>query len=300
MSYYTSDNIKLSSPQGLDPIPEANVVGLPYNLVSTPLIGTPNADTLSSEFLAYYSDLSTRMANSSESVYLPAGSGPGYRGEATDEFVAQQWQVFFYVFQPFVTDEVFTQTRDSLADEGVTYSNESYYKDLFEGKFTDWMNYRRANSSSANTSGTDAAEFRNYLNNQTEMGYRQRSVIMWQILRVIDMLEELQPRAINAGTRQVIWNEGALKAVTAMAARNIPAIRGSSEDVRVPSPDSIAQQHNVMMDIERDRSAQKQSEEKARTDEAIMTFAGDATSQQKATLQSFWSSLQTILGSIIN
>ncbi len=132
------------------------------------------------------------------------------------------------------------------------------------------------------------------------MGYRQRNVIFWQFSRIIDMLQLLEARTLNAAKRQLVWNSGAQKAVETMAGRNIPSLRPSDEDVRVPDPDSIQEQHVVMMDLERDRANQKKSEDKARTDDAITSFGGDGVSQQRATMQSFWNALSTVLNSIIN
>lgn len=297
---YQASNVN----QYLDPIPVTDVAGLPYNLTSTPLFGNPTG-SLPTDFLNYYNGTGTdflnngivqKIAASSGTLALPAGSGPGQRGEATAEFVANQWQTFFYVYQPFVTDQVAKLVTDSVEDPSIKYSNLTYYTGLFEQKFADWMSYRR----STNGVGDDATSFRSYLANQTDMGYRQRNVIFWQFARIIGMLDLLQAKTLRAATRQTIWMTGAKEATDTMAGRVIPQVTGSSEDVRVPDPDSINAQHIVMMDLERDRANQRKSEDKGRTDDAITSFGGDGVSQQKATMQSFWNSLSTVLNNIIN
>lgn len=335
MTHYTSANFS-----GLTPFPVVDNVGNPYNYTSTPIIGLPNISSLPQAFLQYCNNtgiwapgstpvsgvVATTVTSGGQttttytypgqglpSVYAASGAavdstgnptdttkillsgGAGTADECNPEFIAHQWQAFFYVFQPYITDAFFQTVQNSLADSTVIESNVSYYTGLFQKSFVEWMRYRKTNPSSSNGSS-----FVTYLQNNTDMGYRQRSVIFWQLSRVIDMLTQLEPRAINSAQRSVIWNQAAAYANAAIASTNIPSLSNSDEDVRVPDPGSIDAQNTVMMRVEQYRANLNIDQENARTEDANISFSGDGISQQRATLDSFWASLSTILQSVIN
>jgi hypothetical protein len=336
MSYYTSPNFS-----ELTPLPVTDYAGNPYNYTNTPFIGLPsgslpqafldycnNTGTLfeGTPVNGVVSTTSTNAGittttysypgqglpriyaangapvdstgNPVDTTKILASGGQGTKSECTNSFIAQQWQAFFYVFQPYIDNPFFQTVKNTLSDSTVVESNLSYYTELFETNFVKWMRYRKTNHT---TDPTNSSSFVTYLQNKTEMGYRQRSVIFWSFLRIVDMLTELEPRTLNAGRRSIIWNRAAFKATDEMKTKgeSIPSIQPSSEDVRVPDPDSISAQSDVMMEIEQLRSYLNIDQEYSRTEEANMSFSGDGISQQRATLNSFWSSLNTIMTSVL-
>lgn len=336
-SHYTGSNINT-----LARIPVSDDAGFPYNYDETPLIGAPSASSLSSAFTQFFNGtgmFATGQPNAdfafnkkivslnsnnnfSDSTSAPpyevslallpsTGITQGSQSECTISFVAEQWQTFFYVYQPYITDDVFNISTEDVANgnsysvgsSGVTestnqviLSNVSYYTQLFKENFFSWMKYRHSNYASQDPS---ALSFVTYLDNHTNLKLRQQSVIFWQFTKIVDLLDYLQPKLVKAGDRSVVWNYAAKRAVELMAEKQIPSIEPSNEDVRVPDPDSIAAQNDAMMDIEQYRSNKSISQQNAQTEDAIISFSGDAINQQRTTLSSFWSSLNTILNAVI-
>jgi hypothetical protein len=293
---YTNNNISTLRPSYLD-----NAANLPYNFSDTPVVGDlSNIIYQDGTFQSIKGEAWKNFSETIKAAIPPKGNlnNPiGYQEEVTDSFLVTHMQEFFYIYQPFVTNSVYNQTKKSLTDENVTTSNADYYTGLFKENFTAWMSYRRNDS---NGNDVLAKDFTEFLNSKTEMQFRQRNVIMWQLSRVIGMISLLNDRTINTGHRSVTWNNTATLALEAMNRIDVPAVTASSEDVSVPDPDSIQSQHNSMMDLERARANFKRANEKSQNEEATLSYSSDASAQQRTSLDSFWSSLSTIINNLSN
>lgn len=258
--------------------PIATQTDLPYNFYSTPILGDgSNPDTAAAEFAAVVA--AAQLIDPS----------------ATTETVEMAWKEYFYGFQPFVTDEFYDYDPAKLEDPDQTVDTGAYYSGLFLRKFEGWKQWQGGDGA-----GLSDNSFNYFLANVDDSGTRQKNVIFWQFIRVLDAVELLDARRQKAANRRVMWSESQLAATELMASYNIPKIKPSNDDARVPDPDSIRDQHNVMMDIERARQKRKTSEEKERIDDSNFTFAGDTRSMHMSSLKSFWQTMSKVLGSVIN
>lgn len=302
MSFYASASsaIDLNS---RSPLPVVDVTGVPYNFYSTPFLGNPTTITITdlpSRAVSYghttvhWNAFVTQMAG-----YVTAGTGRGSNSEVTADFLAARWQEFFYYFNPFITNEVYQLVNDSSSDNGVSYNNADYYNNLFKEPFVAWMSYRKTHNDSKGDS------FVTYLQHETvpdgySMQYRQRNVIVWQFMRVLAMVEKLNERTLNAGKREITWVGATKTAVTLMASILIPTVESSSEDSRVPDPDSLLAQGTVMNQIETYRGQYKADEQKAQLENSTLSFCSDSVAQQRTALNSFWASLSEIMNGLLN
>lgn len=263
---------------GRTSIPTQN--DLPYNFFSTPILGD-GTDTSSAALAAEF-----------QAVVAQAQA---IDPSATTATIEAAWKEYFYVFQPFVTDEFYDYDPARLEDPDQTIDTGAYYSSLFLGKYEDWKQWQGGDGA-----GLPDNSFNYFLTHVDDSNLRQKNVIFWQFLRVLDAVELLDARRIHAANRRVMWSEAQLEATELMASYNIPAIKKSSDDARVPDPGSIQNQHNVMMDIERARRKRKTSAEKERIDDSNFTFASDNRSMHVSSLKSFWQTMQKVLGSVIN
>lgn len=251
---------------------------LPYNFTSTPILGSGSSPNVSSaEFQAIITSVQAIDPS------------------ATQANVQEAWQEFFYVFHPFVTDEIYDSDPETLENPDVTFDTGAYYNDIFLTKYEDWKNWQGGTGA-----GLPDNSFNYYLNNVDDSQLRQKNVIFWQFFRILDAISLLDTRTVNAASRRIMWAEAQKAAIELMASYSIPAIRPSDDDVRVPDPDSIQRQHNTMMNIERARRKQKTSGEKERVDDSNFSFASDNKSMHMSSLKSFWQTMSKVLGSVIN
>lgn len=300
--YNTSQKVSV-----LAPFPVDTEQGLPYNYSHTPFFGDTTtystSDALNAASITYnnttvtWSSVVQTMANAV--TPWSSGSTRGTSSEVTADFLGARWQEFFYFFEPFIDNTTFTNVVEAVEDNGLAYPNATYYTNLFQTCFVPWMVHRKAHNDSQGDNFITYLQD-NDISTANNMQFRQRNVILWQLQRVVAMIDKLNHRTINAGLRETTWVSVANVSLNLIAGQSIPALSGSSEDVRVPDPDSLQSQNDAQMKIEKWRANYKQAEQTIQIQDSTLSVANDASAQQRTALDSFWGSLTNIMNSIVN
>ena len=154
--------------------------------------------------------------------------------------------------------------------------------------------------------------FESYIQNNSEIQYRQKNVIFWQFLRALDLMEELQDTLINQLSAKSVHTSVLKKAVDKAAGVNVPALKSISDDDEydgekpivnnetIPSPRLLKEQGDKQQELEGYKQDQKNANHQLTQSDANLGFTQDAQKAQRDSLNKFWSTMNRILESVMN
>lgn len=207
--------------------------------------------------------------------------------------IEDAWFQFFYEILPHTTDAILSSSEARLDDPSKTAFNEDYYIGTFAKQYKNWKNNHATEVS-----------FPQYLDDPTrsDMRYRQRNVLFWQLFKTLEIMKSAQQTAINRTRDPLKWSQAGEKALDKAASIEIPAIVNATPDADTPTkdPDSIQAQKDAQVAIERHRADFNTMRDRQRKGDSDRQFAVDSEKSARDSQDNFWATLQKILGRINN
>ncbi|MDA8773679.1 hypothetical protein N9N03_00940 [Chlamydiia bacterium] len=285
--------------------PITNIDGSPFNsgqLLPLPLIEVDPTYDISllqdSTIMSYITYLDTlKIKPTTVQLNFP-GNTNAEKANSFREF----WKTFFFQFQSYIKKDFYNKTSPSLSNPGDDTQqtiNRSYYDHLFAKTLKEFQQ-------SAEVS------FESYIQNNSEIQYRQKNVIFWQFLRALELMEELQNTLINQVSSKSVHTTVLKTAVNKMAGVNVPALKSISDDddydgekpiihnETIPSPRLLQVQGEKQQKIEEYKQDQKNANHELTQADANLGFTQDAQKSQRDSLNKFWSTMNRILESVMN
>lgn len=217
---------------------------------------------------------------------------------------------FMGQYNPYVSEAIYSSTQTSDPSNGtntVTTSLSPYYDGLFEQAFASWVGQTGVksllSSSNSNDWTTVMSDFQNYFaTNPAAYAIRQKqeNVLYWQFTYLLNLFAMLQNTVIRQADDPLKFADAMIVAQKCAAATTIPALKSSSVSNKVADPNSVNQQSQAQIALEKYNQGFNASSDRQRQAGTNLSFSQDALTQVNNANNTFWQTMGKLLNAVQN